>query len=163
MAAQVYIVMGVAGCGKTTVGRALARHLNCPFYDGDDYHPPENVAKMANGIPLDDQDRALWLARLAALIRGHLARGETAVVACSALKRRYRDRLRVSHQVKFVFLDGDFDLILRRMQARENHYMKPEMLRSQFEALELPEGEEAIWIPIDGSVDEVLALVLEAV
>jgi gluconokinase len=118
---------------------------------------------MANGIPLDDQNRALWLARLAALIRGHLARGEAAVVACSALKRRYRDRLRVSDQVKFIFLDGDFDLILQRMQARENHYMKPEMLRSQFEALELPEGEEAMRIPIDGSVDEVLALVLEAV
>jgi carbohydrate kinase (thermoresistant glucokinase family) len=159
----VYVVMGVAGCGKTTVGQALARHLGCPFYDGDDFHSPANVAKMASGIPLDDADREPWLASLAELIRDHLGKGESAVVACSALKRRYRDQLRVNQRVRFIFLDGDFDLIWQRMQARQDHYMKPEMLRSQFEALELPEGEEAIRIPIDRSLDEVLALVLGAI
>jgi gluconokinase len=159
---QVYVVMGVAGCGKTTVGQALARHLNCPFYDGDDFHSPENVAKMASGKPLDDADRVPWLASLSELIQDQLDRGATAVVACSALKKRYRDQLRVNRQVRFIFLDGDFDLIWQRMEERRAHYMKPEMLRSQFEALEEPEGEEAIRIPINRPVDDILALILGA-
>ncbi len=102
---------------------------------------------MARGIPLDDTDRAPWLATLAELIQDHLDRGETAVLACSALKKRYRDLLRVSDQVQFIYLDGDFDLIWQRMQARQDHYMKPEMLHSQFEAIEPPEEDEAIAIP----------------
>ena len=93
---------------------------------------------MAGGIPLNDVDRAPWLARLAALIDEHLHRGETAVLASSALKKRYRDQLRVSDQVTFIYLDGDFDLIWQRMQIRKDHYMKPEMLRSQFAILEPP-------------------------
>ena len=159
---QVYVVMGVAGCGKTTVGMALAKQLNCPFYDGDDYHSPVSVAKMSSGIPLDDADRVPWLVRLARLIQDHLDRGIAAVVACSALKKRYRDQLRVSEQVKFIFLDGDFDLIWQRMQARPNHYMKPAMLRSQFEALELPEGEDVIRVPINNDVNGILVLILDA-
>ncbi|MGB3717572.1 MAG: gluconokinase [Candidatus Promineifilaceae bacterium] len=162
-APRFFIVMGVAGCGKTTVAMALAGHLNCPFFDGDDYHSPENVAKMASGIPLNDADRAPWLATLAELILEHLERGETAVLTSSALKKRYRDRLRVSYQVQFIYLDGEFDLIWKRMQDRQNHYMKPEMLRSQFEELEPPGDEEAIRVPIDRSVDDILALILDAI
>lgn len=156
-----FVVMGVAGSGKTTIGLALAAHLDCPFYDGDDFHPPENVAKMAGGIPLNDVDRAPWLARLAALIDEHLHRGETAVLASSALKKRYREQLRVNDQVQFIFLDGDFDLIWQRMQARQDHYMRAEMLQSQFEALEPPDEDEAIKISIDRSVDDILAQILQ--
>ncbi|MFN2178299.1 MAG: gluconokinase [Candidatus Promineifilaceae bacterium] len=155
--------MGVSGCGKTTVGEALAAHLNCPFYDGDDFHSPENVAKMASGVPLNDADRAPWLASLADLIRDHLARGETAVLASSALKKRYRDQLRVDDRVRFIFLDGDFDLIWGRMQARQDHYMKAEMLRSQFDALERPDENVAIRIDIDQDVSDILQQVIEAI
>ena len=158
-----YVVMGVSGCGKTTVGEALAAYLNCPFYDGDDFHSPENVAKMASGVPLNDTDRAPWLASLADLIRDHLARGETAVLASSALKKRYRDQLRVDDRVRFIFLDGDFDLIWGRMQARQDHYMKAEMLRSQFEALERPDENVAIRIDIDQDVSDILQQVIEAI
>ncbi len=159
-AARFFVVMGVSGCGKTTVGEALAAHLSCPFYDGDDFHPPQNVAKMAGGIPLNDADRAPWLAILAALIQEHLDRGETAVLASSALKKRYRDQLRVNDQVQFIYLDGDFDLIWVRMQDRQDHYMRAEMLQSQFEALEEPDEDEAIKVPIDQSVDDILAQIL---
>jgi gluconokinase len=117
---------------------------------------------MAQGIPLDDADRAPWLARLAALIREHVNRGETAVLASSALKKQYRDQLRVSQRVQFIYLAGSFDLIWQRMQARQNHYMKADMLRSQFEALEPPDATEAITIPIDQDVGAVLAQILQA-
>jgi gluconokinase len=158
--AQLFVVMGVSGCGKTTVGRALAVRLDCPFYDGDDFHPPENVAKMARGIPLDDADRAPWLARLAALLQNHAAKGETAVLACSALKKAYRDRLRVSDQVKFIYLHGDFDLIWQRMQQRANHYMKADMLHSQFATLEAPTIQEAWTINVTLPMGEILNQIL---
>jgi len=156
----IFIVMGVSGSGKTTVAKALAKQLGCVFYDGDDFHPPENVAKMAGGQPLDDADRTPWLARLASLIQRHAQRQETAVLACSALKKRYRDELRVTDQVRFVYLEGDFDLIWQRMVARAGHYMKPDMLRSQFYALEPPGADEAISIPISQSVDEIVTSIL---
>ena len=155
-----FVVMGVSGCGKTTVGEALAAHLSCPFYDGDDFHPPQNVAKMASGIPLNDADRAPWLAIMAALIQEHLDRGETAVLASSALKKRYRDQLRVNDQVQFIHLDGDFDLIWQRMQTRQDHFMRSEMLQSQFETIEPPDEDEAIKVTIDQSVDDILAQIL---
>lgn len=155
-----FVVMGVSGSGKTTIGFALAEQLDCPFYDGDDFHSPQNVAKMARGIPLNDDDRAPWLANLAALAQDHLEREETAVLASSALKKRYRDQLHINDRVQFIFLDGDFDLIWQRMQARHDHYMKPEMLRSQFEALEPPDEDEAIFMAIDQSVEDILAQIL---
>lgn len=135
------VVMGVSGSGKTTVGELLAARMDWPFYDGDKFHPPENVAKMAAGTPLDDADRAGWLAVLAELIRDGLARGESGIIACSALKETYRDILRVdpSH-VHFVYLKGSFDLIWERMLRRRYHYMKASMLQSQFATLEEPEG-----------------------
>lgn len=159
---DVFVIMGVSGCGKTTIGQALADQLNCPFYDGDDFHPPENVAKMSRGIPLNDADRAPWLARLAALIAGHLVEGETAVLACSALKKQYRDQLRVSDRVQFIYLEGSFDLIWGRMQARPGHYMKADMLHSQFETLEPPTTVEAVTIPIEQDVAAIVAQIFQA-
>lgn len=133
------VVMGVAGSGKTTIGRLLAARLGWPFYDADDYHPPANIAKMSAGQPLDDADRAGWLAALAGLIAGGLAHGERGVLACSALKRAYRAALRVDEQrVRFVYLRGDFGAIQARLLAREGHFMPAALLRSQFEALEEP-------------------------
>ena len=159
--AQLFVVMGVSGSGKTTVGQALAARLGCPFYDGDDFHPPANVAKMASGTPLNDADRAPWLARLAELLKNHEERGETAVLACSALKQKYRNQLRVSPQVQFVYLAGSFDLIWQRMSQRTNHYMKADMLRSQFAALEPPTADEAILIPIEQDVAVIVDQVLQ--
>jgi 6-phosphogluconate dehydrogenase len=135
------IMMGVSGSGKTTIGQAVAGRLGCPFYDGDNFHPAANVAKMAAGIPLTDEDRAGWLDALANLIRRGLERGEQGVIACSALKERYRDILRIDpNLVKFVYLKGSYEVILARMETREAHYMKPAMLQSQFKTLEEPEG-----------------------
>lgn len=137
---MVLVVMGVAGSGKTTVGRALAAALGCPFADADAFHPPENIAKMAAGQPLDDADRAPWLAAIRAWIDAHLARGECAVVTCSALKRRYRDVLRPDPtRVRFLYLCGSRELIASRLAAREGHFMKPRMLDSQLADLEPPE------------------------
>ncbi len=160
--AMVFVMMGVSGCGKTTIGRALAQHLRCPFYDGDDFHPPENVAKMGAGHPLNDEDRAPWLARLSALIGDHLAKGEPAVLACSALKKSYREQLRAGNEgILFIHLQGDFPLIWQRMQARHNHYMKAEMLQSQFDTLEPPGPDEAITIPIYEDVDTILRRIIQ--
>lgn len=136
---MIVIVMGVSGSGKTTVGQALAADLGWPFLEGDEFQPPENVAKMARGTPLTDADRLPWLISLQRQIRRLLDEGKSAVVAASALKREYRDVLRVHpDQVRFVYLKGDYDLIERRMQNRGDHFMKPEMLRSQFATLEEP-------------------------
>jgi len=133
------ILMGVSGCGKTSVGEQLSQKLDWPFFDGDDFHPDENVAKMAAGIPLDDNDRIPWLMNLHDLIADHLVDGKSLLLACSALKQTYRDQLAEgSPGTVFVHLKGDFALIMSRMQARTDHYMKPEMLRSQFETLEEP-------------------------
>ena len=135
---MVLIVMGVSGCGKTTIGKMLGEKLGWKYYEGDEYHPKENVEKMRSGIPLNDDDRKPWLLALRSIIENHLNEGTGAVVSCSALKQKYRDLLKVNDEVKFIFLKGDFDTILRRMQARKNHYFKPEMLKSQFDALEEP-------------------------
>ncbi len=156
---QTYIVMGVSGCGKSTIGAALAQKLACPFYDADDFHSPENVAKMGRGIPLTDADRKPWLATLHDLLADHSAQEETAVLACSALKRKYRDQLQVDNNVQFIFLQGSFDLIWQRMQTRQNHYMKAEMLKSQFDALEPPGTDKAITIEIDQDVENILQLI----
>src|SRR5437763_17153709 len=104
---MVIVLMGVAGSGKTTVGRELARELGWKFYDGDDFHPRSNVEKMSRGVPLDDEDRAPWLERLRELIKSCLARGESAVLACTALKKKYRSYLLIDESVKLVYLKGD--------------------------------------------------------
>ncbi|MEA5078172.1 MAG: gluconokinase [Anaerolineaceae bacterium] len=154
------IVMGVSGCGKSTVGKGLAEELGWPFYDGDDFHPAENVAKMSKGIPLNDEDRAGWLAALADLIRSSLAQGKPGVLACSALKQKYRDQLCVdAEQVKFIYLKGSYELIKARMLARPGHYMKPGMLDSQFATLEEPQG--ALTVDIDQSPQQTLEFILK--
>lgn len=132
------VVMGVSGCGKSHIGSRLAERLAAVFLDGDDYHPAENVAKMAAGEPLNDADRAPWLDRLAK----ELADRERVVLACSALKRRYRDVLRTADATRFIFLDGDAELIRSRVEARTGHFMPPGLLRSQFDALERPDTSE---------------------
>lgn len=152
----IYMIIGVSGCGKTSVGAALAARLGCPFYDGDDFHPPENVAKMASGIPLSDEDRYPWLARLHDLLAEHAARGESAVLACSALKQKYRQQLRVQPDTRFIFLNGSYDLLWERLQARKDHYMKAEMLQSQFDTLEPPDSQEAISVEVGQELDILL-------
>lgn len=155
------ILMGVAGSGKTTVGILLAKRLQCPFYDGDDFHPPANVAKMAAGTPLTDDDRAGWLAALAEVIRDGLGRGESGVVACSALKESYREVLRVDEaKVKFIYLKGSYEVILQRMQSRK-HFMKPAMLQSQFASLEEPA--DVPWIDVTLDPDEIVRRIAEQI
>ncbi|WP_267214303.1 gluconokinase [Chelatococcus asaccharovorans] len=157
------VLMGVAGSGKTTLGLALAARLGLTFYDADDFHPPANVAKMSAGIPLTDEDRAPWLARLADLLRDSLGEGRSVALACSALKRRYRDRLREGcPAILFVHQVGDRAMIAERMKHRPGHYMPPSLLDSQFAALELPDADENV-LTLDGTeppallVDQVVA------
>ncbi|MDZ7363539.1 MAG: gluconokinase [candidate division KSB1 bacterium] len=139
---MIIILMGVSGAGKTVIGRLLAEALGWPFYDGDDFHPEANIKKMRSGIPLDDDDRDLWLATLRRLIEQQLQNGANAILACSALKQRYRDRLQQGRpeEIRFVYLKGEFALIQQRLQERRDHFMNPNLLQSQFETLEEPEG-----------------------
>src|ERR1700730_13914145 len=128
--------MGVSGSGKTTVGQLLASPLGWEFADGDDYHPAANVVKMRNGIPLTDADRAPWLETLRALIADWIDAGKNAVLACSALKRAYRESLRVAPEVQVVYLRGTPQLLRERLRARVGHFMTEQMLESQLAALE---------------------------
>ncbi|WP_431689369.1 gluconokinase [Hahella sp. NBU794] len=154
------IVMGVSGCGKSRIGAALAHRLALPFFDADDFHCAANVEKMSRGEPLTDADRAQWLADLSALIRHE----PSLVLACSALKSEYRALLRAGTPgLRYVYLQGDFDTILQRLTQRRGHYFKgPEMLLSQFAALEEPHENEAIVIDIRQSAEEVLTACLQA-
>jgi gluconokinase len=157
------IIMGVSGCGKSAVGKLLAQHLQWDFFDADDFHPPANVAKMAGGIPLDDSDRAPWLDALRDLISSSLTANRPAVLACSALKERYRQHLMDGNGgLQFVYLKGNYDLIWSRITARDGHYMKPSMLQSQFDSLEEPRDVITIDIalPIEEIVKKILPLVL---
>ncbi len=136
---MIILLMGVAGSGKTAVGKLLAAELGWEFHDGDDYHPKENVDKMSRGVPLTDEDRWPWLARLHELMRGLNAASANGVIACSALKESYRKALRDGvADLHFVYLKGTFSTIERRMTKRRGHYMKAGMLQSQFDALEEP-------------------------
>lgn len=153
----IFIVMGVSGCGKSTIGQALATTRNCPFFDGDDFHPPANIAKMSTGTPLTDADRIPWLARLHDLIGDQITKREEVVIACSALKHSYRDQLRGNHTaVQFIYLEGEFDLIWQRMQARPDHFMLPAMLHSQFTTLEAPSTTEAWHVSIDTPITHIM-------
>lgn len=148
--------MGVSGCGKTTIGRRLAGRLGCTFLDADDFHPAGNVAKMRNGVPLTDTDRAGWLADLRTQIEARLTTGEDLVLACSALREAYRQQLAAPEEpVLFAYLRGDFETIERRLAGRSGHYMPPGLLASQFAALEEPA--QAIVVPVDLTPDEAVA------
>ena len=136
------IIFGVSGAGKTTVGKLLARQLGWQFLEADDFHPAANIEKMRSGRPLTDEARWPWLDCLREQIKRLLAAGENAVLACSALKRAYRDRLRVSDEVKFVFLRGDYALVEKQFHSRRGHFMNAALLQSQFDDLEEPRTDE---------------------
>jgi gluconokinase len=160
---MIVVVMGVTGSGKTVVGSALAKSLGWPFLDGDDFHPPANVAKMASGTPLTDADRWPWLDRLADEARAILARGGSAVLACSALKQAYRDRLaacaRAPGDVRFVHLKGDYETIAKRLAARKHRYMPATLLASQFATLEEPA--DAIVVDAGATIADEVARIRE--
>jgi gluconokinase len=140
----VVLLMGVSGAGKTTIGQLLASELGWDFADGDDYHPADNVEKMRNGIPLTDAERAPWLETLRTLIAGWVAAGKNTVLACSALKQAYRERLQVSPQVQVVYLKGTPQVLWQRLHARRGHFMTERMLDSQLAALQAPEDAVAV-------------------
>jgi gluconokinase len=155
------IVMGVSGSGKTALGGRLAAALGWDFYDADDYHSSANVAKMGQGIPLTDEDRAEWLARLRALLAGCLVNNSPAVLACSVLKESYRQVLmQGDERVKLVYLRGSYELIFARMNSRGGHFMKAEMLKSQFDILEEPE--DALVVDISLEMDEIITQLVDA-
>lgn len=157
----VVLVTGVSGSGKTTIGKKLAETLGWPFRDADDFHPPANVAKMTAGIPLDDADRAPWLAAIRAYIDSCLARRESAVVTCSALKESYRQTLVADPaRVKVVFLTGSPELLAERMAQRKGHFMKPEMLKSQLAALEPPQ--HALTLDVAATPEELVGKIRAA-
>ena len=159
MTTRFFILMGVSGSGKTSVGKTLAENLGWAFYDADNFHPPANVAKMANGTPLEDSDRAPWLAALHDMIESSLKEDRPGVLACSALKERYRQQLLDGNEdVQVVYLKGSYDLIWSRMEQREDHYMKPHMLQSQFGALEEPANALNVDIgwPVDAIVQQII-------
>ena len=151
------VIMGVAGCGKSSVGQGLGRHLGIPYRDGDDLHPATNVEKMRAGIALTDDDRWPWLDRVADV----LARDAPVIIGCSALRRAYRDRLRAGGGglVQFVHLSGSRALIATRMAARTGHYMPASLLDSQFAALEAPGPDEAVTIDIDQPLPDVITAI----
>jgi gluconokinase len=144
------VVMGVAGAGKTTLGEALAARLGWVFKDGDDLHPAANIAKMRSGQPLNDADRAPWLAAVGAWIDDRVAEGAACVVSCSALKRAYRDRLAAGRpQLRFVYIDVARAVIAERLTRREGHFWPPGLLATQYAALEPPTDDEPV-IRVDG-------------
>ena len=157
---MVVVIMGVSGVGKTTIGQALAQELHWRFADADDFHPAANVAKMRDGIPLGDADREPWLQSLHDAIAGWIARQQSVVLACSALKQSYRQKLLEGPEVKLVFLHADFSCIAKRLAERRGHYMNPALLKSQFDTLEVPR--EAISVDVGGPVSDAVATVRAA-
>ena len=135
---MIIVVIGVAGSGKTTVGMLLAEAMHCPFLEGDSLHSKQNIDKISHGIPLTDADRAPWLAAIHDHILYWFERGRDLVVGCSALKQRYREVLAEGVPITWVYLKGSFELIRSRLRRRPNHFMKAEMLQSQFDTLEEP-------------------------
>jgi gluconokinase len=156
-----FLVMGVSGSGKTTLAKALADHLQWDFFDADDFHPPANVAKMTAGIPLDDLDRTPWLAALHDRLLFTLRAYRHPVLACSALREKYRTQLLDGLEgIVIIHLAGSYDLIRSRMDGRTGHYMKPEMLKSQFDALEEPR--DAFVVDVSMPLDQALDMILQA-
>ena len=141
---MIVIIFGVSGAGKTTVGKLLARELGWRFIEADDFHSAANIEKMRNGHPLTDEDRWPWLDCLRKQIEQLLPARENAVLACSALKRAYRDRLRANDEVKFVFLRGDYALVEKQLRSRHGHFMNANLLQSQFDDLEEPQSDKQV-------------------
>lgn len=156
MGNRVFIITGVSGCGKTTVGEALSKELGASFYDGDQFHPASNIAKMSAGIPLTDEDRVPFLKSINSFVSEKLPT-ETIVIACSALKEKYRDILSEGinpAQLVWIHLQGSYDTIYQRMTKREGHFMGAAMLRSQFETYEAPT--KGIIVNIDQSLGQMI-------
>ena len=149
--------MGVSGCGKSTIGKLLADTLNIPFFDGDDFHPDENVKKMSSGLALNDQDRLPWLQNINSFANQKLQQ-ESLVIACSALKEKYRTLISVGINTQFIYLKGSKELITLRLQNRADHFMPTSLLDSQFETLEEPRN--AITVSIDQSIETILKEIL---
>ena len=159
---RVVVVMGVAGSGKSTVGALLAVRNGGQFYDADEFHPPSNIAKMAAGTPLDDEDRIPWLQRLREEVIDATPINEFSVLACSALKKIYRDRLGIgTNGIALVFLKGSPAMLAERLQNRTGHYMKAAMLASQLATLEAPSIHEGITVGIEPPVIEIVARIEE--
>lgn len=157
---MIYLIMGVSGSGKSTIGKALSEKLGYPFYDADDFHSPENIAKMSQGIPLNDSDRLPWLQAIKSIINEHQQTEKNAVITCSALKQSYRDLLEENTtNIIWIYLTGSYQTLLKRLQQRSEHFMKENMLTSQFQALEEPEN--AIIIDINSSVVEIVQEIIE--
>ncbi|WP_045388670.1 gluconokinase [Vibrio rotiferianus] len=165
MAGSSVVVMGVCASGKTTIGEHLAQKLGRKFIDGDDLHPRANIQKMASGQPLNDDDRKPWLERIRDAAYSLESKNEHGIIVCSALKKIYRDQIREGNEnVTFLFLDGSKELILERMRARQGHFMKENMVNSQFEALERPEDEpRTIFVSIDATIEDVVSNAAELI
>lgn len=160
---RILLIMGVAGSGKSTLGRRAAAALGWPYFEADDFHSESNKAKMASGTPLDDADREPWLAAIRAKMNATIDEGRSAVFTCSALKEKYREVLAgdAQHPVTVVFLNGDYETILARVSRRKGHFMKADLVRSQFEALEHPK--DALELDIRETPEALLAKILAAV
>jgi gluconokinase len=158
---MIICIMGVAGVGKSTVGQLLAAELNCEFLDADSLHPPANIDKMARGVPLTDADRAPWLAAIHARILQSFQRHEGLVVACSALKQRYRETLACGVAITWVYLKGSEEVIRARLQHRQHHFMTAQMLASQFADLEEPT--DAIVIDVAGTPEVAVRQIVNSV
>ncbi|WCG82842.1 gluconokinase [Pectobacterium sp. A5351] len=165
MSGRSIILMGVSGSGKSSVGAELGRAIQAKFIDGDDLHPRANIQKMASGTPLNDDDRAPWLERLSDVAYSLAHKNEIGIIVCSALKKRYRDRLREGNEkMVFIYLKGSFELVLERHKARAGHFMPTDLLKSQFDALEEPGSDEpdVLKVDINGTREEVVQRCVDA-
>lgn len=151
---MIIILMGVSGSGKSAVGKRLSQEINCPFFDGDDYHSEANRKKMEEGIALSDEDRLPWLQTLSNLILKHVEIKKPMILACSALKKSYRTLLNINSLCQFVYLKGSFELIKKRLKTRSNHFFNPQLLQTQFKILEEPQN--CLVINIEKTVEEIV-------
>jgi len=157
---MVFVIIGPMGCGKTTIGQVLATRLSWQFYDADDFHPEANKKKMAQGVPLEDSDREPWLNILHQIIEEHLADGRSMILACSALKKKYRRMLGIDQQQVFsIFLKGSYSLLEERIAARSHQFMAKDLLRSQLDTLEEPDS--GLTVDIAGTPEEICQTIID--